>query len=356
MKGDVLLIGPFPEPVHGCSLANMVLYKGLVSKQIAVDRINMGTVLSEDIGSFTWKKLFFVFGRYLSIYKIFFFKNIYLTPGQTFLGVLKYAPYILIGRLFRKNVIFHVHGNYLWQEYERSGFVKRKIVRFLISRSSKGIVLSESLRKNLLPFLPSKDILTVHNFFEDFLISPELVKEFSSLKVVFLSNLMTEKGIFDLLDALEILVAEGVSFEARIAGGIDTDVQKAVRDRLHALGPSVSYVGVVAGAEKKSLLSWANTFVLPTYYRSEGQPISLIEAMATGNAIVTTRHAGIPDILTDCNAFFVDDRSPSQIAAVLKDFYSDTSAFVAKSEFNLLDSKKFNEVAYTENILEVLHA
>jgi glycosyltransferase involved in cell wall biosynthesis len=36
----------------------------------------------------------------------------------------------------------------------------------------------------------------------------------------------------------------------------------------------------------------------------EGQPISIIEAMATGNLILTTKHAGIPDICTEENAIF----------------------------------------------------
>ena len=39
--------------------------------------------------------------------------------------------------------------------------------------------------------------------------------------------------------------------------------------------------------------------MLPTYYKMEGQPISILEAMATGNVILTTRHAGIPDVVTD---------------------------------------------------------
>ena len=37
--------------------------------------------------------------------------------------------------------------------------------------------------------------------------------------------------------------------------------------------------------------------MLLTRYPNEGQPISILEAMGNGMAIVTTNHAGIPDIV-----------------------------------------------------------
>ena len=38
-------------------------------------------------------------------------------------------------------------------------------------------------------------------------------------------------------------------------------------------------------------------FALPTRYPNEGQPISIIEAMGSGMFIITTDHAGIPDVV-----------------------------------------------------------
>ena len=38
---------------------------------------------------------------------------------------------------------------------------------------------------------------------------------------------------------------------------------------------------------------------MPTRYPNEGQPISILEAMGNGMFIITTDHAGIPDIVKD---------------------------------------------------------
>lgn len=356
MKQRILIIGPFPDPLHGCSLANKVLKRGLLKKGHAVDFINMATNLSEEIGTFSFKKVWHALKKYFSIYKVFSSDNVYLTPGQSFLGVVKYAPFILIARMFRKTIVFHVHGNHLWKEYKQASKFKKKIMQFLIGSSNKGIVLSPSLEKNLTPFLPKTKIHSVFNFAEDYLHTPDITKNFDSLRVVYLSNLMTEKGIFDLLKALTLLKTKGIHFEAKLAGGIDSNTSERVFENLEDLGGCVEYLGLVKGSEKKELLAWGNVFVFPTYYHSEGQPIALLEAMATGNVIVTTRHAGIPDILTEENAFFIDTKSPEQISETLQKFETNREEFIFKSNFNLTDATKYSEEHYVNSILEVINA
>ncbi len=49
--------------------------------------------------------------------------------------------------------------------------------------------------------------------------------------------------------------------------------------------------------KKRKLLKECYIFALPTRYRNEGQPISILEAMGNGMFIITTDHAGIPDIV-----------------------------------------------------------
>ncbi|MFN9913044.1 MAG: glycosyltransferase family 4 protein, partial [Pirellulaceae bacterium] len=77
--------------------------------------------------------------------------------------------------------------------------------------------------------------------------------------------------------------------------------QEFVEDyiRQHQLQSLVTYRGVVQGSEKLELLKASQVFILPTNYRKEGQPISIIEAMGSGMAIFTTHHAGIPDLVHD---------------------------------------------------------
>jgi len=59
-------------------------------------------------------------------------------------------------------------------------------------------------------------------------------------------------------------------------------------------------------------------FCLPTYYPNEGQPISILEAMANGCAIVTTDHGGIKDVVTKENGIFVGKSNPCDLKNALQ--------------------------------------
>ncbi len=48
---------------------------------------------------------------------------------------------------------------------------------------------------------------------------------------------------------------------------------------------------------KRELLEEAHFFVLPTRYNNEGQPVSIIEAMARGSVVVSTDYRAIPDVV-----------------------------------------------------------
>ena len=61
----------------------------------------------------------------------------------------------------------------------------------------------------------------------------------------------------------------------------------------------------------------ADLFCFPTRYIGENQPVNLIEAMAFGLPIVTTRWRSLPEMLPLNYPGLVDSQSPEQIAAAL---------------------------------------
>jgi glycosyltransferase involved in cell wall biosynthesis len=311
----ILLIGPFPEPISGVSLSNKVVQQILENDiENKVSIINTSYPFFKDsIGSFSLKKAFFFLKVNCKAFKIFQNDIIYTTPGQTFFGILKYAPFILISSFLNKELIIHVHGNYLGTQYKELKGFKKKIEHFLISKYTKGIVLSPSLKSNLIPFLEESKIVVLYNFAEKYLYEHSINKNFNKLKIIYLSNLMEEKGILYLLEALKDLENQNIDYEAKIAGNIDDMLKDKIFEVINSL-KNTSYEGVLQGIEKKQLLDWSTIFVLPTFYKMEGQPISILEALASQNLIIATNHAGIPDIIQPkINGFFVEERSSKSI-------------------------------------------
>ena len=63
-------------------------------------------------------------------------------------------------------------------------------------------------------------------------------------------------------------------------------------------------------------------FCFPTYYENENQPVNLIEAMAFGLPILTTRWRSIPELFPVNYPGLVEIRSPNQIAKALIELLS----------------------------------
>ena len=103
------------------------------------------------------------------------------------------------------------------------------------------------------------------------------------------------KGVLDLLDAAALLTCEGVACRL-IVSGIGPDFE-AAKARIAALGLqfSVSMTGYVDYADVPGIYAQADIFVSPTY--AEGFSNTILEAMASGLAVVSCRAVGVMDCI-----------------------------------------------------------
>lgn len=356
-KIKVLLIGPLPDPISGVSLANKVVKEILDSSlEHKIDCINTSYPVFEDaIGSFSINKLLFFLRINLKAIKVFRSDIVYLTPGQTFFGITKYSLFILLSSLLKKDLIIHVHGNYLGKQYSELKGFKKNFFYFLVSKFTKGIVLSKSLNNNLTPFLKKEKIFVLNNFAQNYLYSTNCENNFEKLKICYLSNLMEEKGILTLLDSFTLLEEKGIPYSAKIAGNIDESLKEIIKNKISNL-KNTEYLGVVRGHKKRDLLNWSTIFVLPTYYKMEGQPISILEALATGNVIISTKHAGIPDVIKDKkNGFLIEPKNIDSLVEVFIDLYNNNAQIKDIVNCNkLYFINNFTIEIFKENFLSIL--
>ncbi|HXW66283.1 MAG TPA: glycosyltransferase [Thermoplasmata archaeon] len=115
--------------------------------------------------------------------------------------------------------------------------------------------------------------------------------------VTYLGRLTVDKGVHRFLDALA--AAAGATDLVGVVGGAGPEAG-AVRDRIRAdprLAGRVRYVGPVAEVEKPSLLSQTDLFVLPS--TSDTSSIALLEAMASGVAVVAPAAGGAAEVVAD---------------------------------------------------------
>ncbi len=331
MQKKILMITPLPPPMTGQALACQILYEHLLNTHNYVENINLSKQ-SFVSGVDSFSRIKEIFGVLCQVFKkASSADQIYFTPAESVAGNLKdLLIYILIYRRIG-NTVIHLHG----------GAGMRKILcnrrnplrylnAFFISKMQGVIVLGDRLTDIYSGLIAADKIHIAPNFSQaDYFISTkELKQKYSnsdSVKILFLSNLLPGKGYDDLLNGYKKLPPECRDrVYLDFAGGFENDGAK--NDFIAAISnlPNVSYHGVVSGEKKKKLLRDATIFCLPTYYPYEGQPISILEAYASGCVVITTDHSGIFDIFKPgFNGIDVEIKNEDAIANAIVSILND---------------------------------
>lgn len=136
--------------------------------------------------------------------------------------------------------------------------------------------------------------------------------------VLFLSRLVREKGIYELVDAFCILSREFPKLRLVIAGTGPEDHRLLEYVSKSGITERVTFTGYVRGVDKVRIMKQAGMFVFPTYY-GEGCPVSLLEAMAAGLPLITTPVGGIPHIVKDPeNGLLLGEVTPESIGMAMR--------------------------------------
>ena len=138
--------------------------------------------------------------------------------------------------------------------------------------------------------------------------------------VGWVGRLSAEKGPDILVESMPALSISGVSASI-VGGGPD---EKGLRERAVRLGitRSIRWHGVVPAAGAL----FAAFDVLALSSRTEGVPITLLEAAAAGTPIVATRVGGVPDMLSDAEAILIPPGDSRSLAAAIEAVRSDPEA------------------------------
>lgn len=203
---------------------------------------------------------------------------------------------IAMARLRSVPVVLHVHGGRFDAFLDGLDPVRRYAARVGARLSSCVVVLSEGWRDRLMPRLPGARLVVVENGVPIDTTAPACTDAAMPL-ILFLGAISRAKGVEDLVRAFA-----GTSGSASLAL-VGPEAEPGIAAEMRSLavelgvGGRLLIPGPVAGSVKTAWLRKASLFVLPSY--AEGLPVSLLEAMAAGLAVVATRVGAIPTVLDD---------------------------------------------------------
>lgn len=347
MRKKVIIAGFFPPPITGQGLATERL-AGLLAESIDVISLN----LRERETTLNLRKS----NRFFQ--KIADYKRtgaqlkgiVEDNPGATVIWTAvspellgHFRDLLTIMPAFR--AVSRVYGVVHWGRFSKlfrsvlSTYTARKMIQQLA-----GVVfLNQDRAEDCRPWIPDSKRVVIPNTLDEAVIcSDEEVEtkqfQFSKqgpLRVLFLSNMIREKGYLDVLEAIRILHNKGIALHATFVGQwMNSEDQQFFEKKVRSSGleQTISHLGIVQDRNKiKTLHLEAQVFILPSYM-IEGQPLTIIEAMNAGSPVIASNNGGIVDMIQDQQEGYLVEPQDTEAIANAIELLTNKEVLLAQSK------------------------
>jgi len=222
----------------------------------------------------------------------------------------KYFFFRLV-RLFGPKVIIHLHGALFLEQYARLSPAWKERMRHFFEIADLVICLSQSWAASVQDLFPGARRMVVPNGIPLPVLGPAATHAQGDLvRVTFLGLIGARKGVFDLLEACEVLIGQGHPICLAIGGNGEVE---RLQSEIAPFTANIRYVGWITGDAKEHLLRETDIFVLPSY--GEGLPMSVLEAMSYAVPVVATTVGGLPELIRDGESGFLV--APGQVSQLV---------------------------------------
>ena len=318
-KHRILFIMHMPPPVHGAAMMGKYIHDSQIINE-AFDCYYINLTLAkdlQDIGKGGIHKL----GDFLQLLhrirketKRIKPNLVYVTPNACGGAFYKDWVVVMMLKAMKQKVIIHYHNKGVATRQDRL------LDNFLYKYFFKGIkiiLLADVLYEDIKKYVSKKNIFICPNGIPE---STGYNRKHITNEVphiLFLSNMIASKGVWELVEACRILKEKDMAFQCDFVGKWGDITEQDFNAIIHKkrLEDCVKAYGAKYGEEKEKCFDHTDIFVFPTYYNNECFPIVLLEAMQHGLPCISTTEGGIPDIIDNGKTgFIVEKHNATQLA------------------------------------------
>lgn len=251
---------------------------------------------------------------------------VYVSISQERWGYVRDAVLLTVARVLRRRSVVQLHGASFQAFYAGASRPERWMIRTTLRWPELALVLTPALRGVFDGLVPAEKVRVLENGIPDPFAgsitsilddrAERAAADPRTATLLYIANDFARKGGMTVVRALAEPGLERC--RVRMIGAPPPEVAAATTELASELGVGdrVTLLGLVEGAPKEAELARADLFVYPTEH--DAQPLVVLEAMAAGLPIVTSRTAGIPDTVGDC-ASLVDPPDAAAVAAAVRE-------------------------------------
>jgi len=226
--------------------------------------------------------------------------------------------------------------------------------KMVLNNASAVIALNEDMKIKMSNICKKDEIVILPNgielekFKDIYLMEQESIKK----TIIFVGTLKSVKGVKYLIKAMKIITEKSPDTSLLIVGdGQEKEKLETLVQELN-LQNSIRFAGKVTNEQIPKYMAQADLFVLPSL--SEGFPLVVVEAMASGLPIVTTNVRGLPEIVQNGeNGFNVEPKNPEDLAEKILLILESKDLREKMSKKNLIKANEYTWDRVVDELIKV---
>lgn len=317
-QSRILFILHLPPPVHGAAMVGKYIHDSqLINKTYQCEYINLALAKDlNDIGKGGITKLINFIQKLILIkqtVKRFKPDLCYVTPNAKGGAFYKDFAVVMMLKAMGQKVVVHYHnkGVSTRQDKPLDNWLYQHFFKDL-----KVILLAETLYRDICKYVNKKDVFICPNGIPTQKNIPNRIPH-KVFNILYLSNMMAEKGVWDLVETCQILKNKGRLFHCHFVGKWSDISENEFQQKIQQLNLEkyISAYGAKYGNEKNEFFQKADVFVFPTYYHNETFGLVLLEAMEYGLPCISTDEGGVATVIDNEKTGYIVKKKQPQILA-----------------------------------------
>ncbi len=228
---------------------------------------------------------------------------------------------VVVGRIMGINTVVTAHGSDLLIQADNPFL--RPFIKFVLSNADYVLVVTNVLKKKALELgVDSDKVHVTANTVDAVKFNPKNIDMPADIPIsrkkpviLFVGNLVFQKGVKYLLEAKKLMKHDAellIVGDGPLRQELEKKVDKEdIRD--------VLFIGARRDVDR--IMPSADLFVLPSV--SEGLPITILEALASGLPVVTTDAGGISEVMDENVGLMVKPSEPGELANAMDKILGD---------------------------------